>query len=1600
MEKGWVLLFVGTILFVDVSHSSPTQKDLKAPTTIGVKQKCYLDVLETLHVNCDEVNDDQRSVPHGESCRIKDTNKEPPTVEELVCNDGHWSGTDFTVAESRQKRFWLGFVVGVVVGSIIGGLTVCIFVCHSHEKPKAEIYYPPKFPDDCKPKEIESKYYVEPGEDSIAIDWTEPTATDENGDTPRVRLTQGKKSGEEFTGSVAGKTYYIRYEAIDGQGLTDYCIFYFSVYVRTCDPPVWPKNGYIRCDNHEIGSQCQYSCKAGYKLTGDNIVRCLTTLKWSDTPLCEGVSCGPPDPLSNGTVSCSDKSYSYRSVCSKSCDKGYDLQGQSITQCQADGSWTSFKTTTCIDNSPPTLSCKSPQVFYADRSKHSTSVAWEVPTATDRTDPNPNIVKTSGPSMNDILNVGSEYVTYLAIDVDNMASPECTIELQVKDIICEHPKATLRDKFLDFDCSDALYTYGVNCNISCLANLPLNGTDLITCERNETNGVWSWGNSYMPFCRKISCPDLNPPINGALLYDSVQTRPAVTMMCNDQFDIPDIGREDFTGIFLCLDKQGWTPIDYVPDCIEDVNPNYLSLPGEIYYYSGDCGNNETQEQIRMDYEEILASNYMLKSVCPEEETCTIADIIVECGPIQNRRKRSIKHSANKNAAIKVEKRKRSFDAAMMSTKEGSAHDLVKRQTESHQLVVNFKIVMNITILNNETLRSKMRYYDTIMNDLSGAVQTLLNNGSLDIDNFTTDVHSWKPPKYSSIECSSGYILKKTVCKPCPSGHFLNETSRSCMKCPVGQYYGGEGSTDCTKCPNGYTTKQTGSQSIKNCTALCHPGYASPDGMLPCAVCLYGEYQDEYGQTSCKQCPSGTTTKNTNSTSSQDCHGYDVLIQETGGPVSLAYLSSNINDVSLTFWVKSYDEKAILTTLQLKNQGNDAAILYLTENVKIQIPNQIDETVAELSSAIWTNVVVILSSSDNSVKVFINGNQVYTSSVSVSAPIIANGELILTASGSSGIYMTGLHLFDKAINTTEIALHSSSCYVIESGEVVDMGVFQNIDTTTIALISSSSCNADDNCDPDPCNGHQCINVDSTFKCHCSSGWSGDNCTVPPDYCKDNSCENGATCVNHKTNYTCDCLPGYTGSMCEVPPVDGGWSEWTVISPCNKICGSGNQNRTRSCDSPPPDAYGDYCVGESEDTIPCNTQACLVCDDLVLKIGTQTNCTTDEDTGDQLCTVYCQVGKIMQPGYPDTVDYICGPSTLYKWNATELMPSCVEPSAPTSLSISTSVQFNSGVKDVDKPALIKSIKENFKSTPCSNKCQVNVNISDAGAATISYSVDLTEGPDLDFSSSVSSGQLSPSLQELVDSINSLELTAQHLENNTSDMFDTYVDGETYTVDESSLRNIGVVHCPDGQVSNQGVCVYCPAGTYSDGTYCTFCEKGSYQPEEGQFFCLQCSAGLTTVTVGSIDISECLVYCPAGSYSHGHNCVFCEEGSYQPSEGQSFCIQCPTGLTTVAVGSTDISDCAGATTGSPLSPDKSGKSITVPIIIAVVTAIVALIIACVAIGIILYKKYLNPSRVKDSTNALNNVSVIHLNGESVPATPPSYQTIVSSPGYIKHH
>uniref|UniRef100_A0A7M5UUF1 Uncharacterized protein n=1 Tax=Clytia hemisphaerica TaxID=252671 RepID=A0A7M5UUF1_9CNID len=58
-------------------------------------------------------------------------------------------------------------------------------------------------------------------------------------------------------------------------------------------------------------------------------------------------------------------------------------------------------------------------------------------------------------------------------------------------------------------------------------------------------------------------------------------------------------------------------------------------------------------------------------------------------------------------------------------------------------------------------------------------------------------------------------------------------------------------------------------------------------------------------------------------------------------------------------------------------------------------------------------------------------------------------------------------------------------------------------------------------------------------------------------------------------------------------NGGYSQWTSWSVCNRICGQGQQTRSRTCTNPEPSNGGTNCesLGQSSQIKSCNLKSCF-------------------------------------------------------------------------------------------------------------------------------------------------------------------------------------------------------------------------------------------------------------------------------------------------------------------------------------------------------------------------------------------------------------------------
>ncbi|KAH3709052.1 hypothetical protein DPMN_068512 [Dreissena polymorpha] len=716
-----------------------------------------------------------------------------------------------------------GFQIASAVATFasVGFLVACYFTTCSKGAQESRPA-PPTF-ETCPPVEINAQtiYYAPPGQNSAIVVWTEPKSIGTEVQSS-LSCCGNYKSGDSFLGSFSGTNYFMTYTVKDKHGQNASCSFKFTIFYLACEEPS-PSTTRIkqRCTHGLLyGSECTFGCIEGYSITDGfkNSSMCEkesgTTVKWSTLPECEKIRCTPPVAPSNGKVSCRSPQYAYDTECIFSCNDGYRLSGPSTVYCQSDRSW-SIADVNCTDDDPPIITCSS-HVIYADRGSLTANVFWSEPLVTDNVDNDLKANKLSNISQGDLLQEGTHFIPYRAIDSEGNSHPmlsECNITVQVQVIKCASgPTESLNNtRFLRYNCSDSVYYIGVQCYLFCDLNLEVKGTHTLSCERNGTFGlgVWEWDGDVEPHCNVVKCPPLAPPANGAMTYDSVNARPLHVMLCQSGYDSPVVG-SSFTGRLSCQDSGTWYPLDAFPNCIKSSWANMAVLVDLIY--EGNCNSSGIIDVIKLKVLRYLSQiqDDIYKSICPGKD-CKVDNLVVVCGSNRRRRSSSITSESN----------------------------ITKRHTSNARVTFDISTPF---ILSNATADEAYDELFPLLESISRRIAVDIANGSLDIDCFTLDTETFQTNPNVIFKCPTNLKKDGFKCKPCPKGTYMNSTTRNCELCNIGKYNEEDGRSHCDLCPPDHSTLKTGSTHQSECTRYCDPGFASSTGMVPCFACPLGSYQ--------------------------------------------------------------------------------------------------------------------------------------------------------------------------------------------------------------------------------------------------------------------------------------------------------------------------------------------------------------------------------------------------------------------------------------------------------------------------------------------------------------------------------------------------------------------------------------------------------------------------------------------------------------------------------------------------------------------------------------------------------------------------------------
>ncbi|XP_074164413.1 E-selectin isoform X2 [Sminthopsis crassicaudata] len=246
-----------------------------------------------------------------------------------------------------------------------------------------------------------------------------------------------------------------------------------------CKVPSRPERGYMDClsslsGSFQSGSSCEFSCEEGFMLKGPKRLQCDLTGQWDkEEPMCEVMKCDAVRQPQNGFMKCAHSStgdFTFQSVCSFSCEEGFELQGSPQLECSAQGQWTQ-QMPTCIAMKCDAMS--QPQNGFM-KCAHS---------------------PTGDYTYQSICSFSCEegFALQGSPQLECTAQGQWTQQMPTCEVVqCPILKAP---KEINMTChGDGNFLYGTRCVFECPEGWKLNGSDSLAC---KATGSWS---GMLPSC--------------------------------------------------------------------------------------------------------------------------------------------------------------------------------------------------------------------------------------------------------------------------------------------------------------------------------------------------------------------------------------------------------------------------------------------------------------------------------------------------------------------------------------------------------------------------------------------------------------------------------------------------------------------------------------------------------------------------------------------------------------------------------------------------------------------------------------------------------------------------------------------------------------------------------------------------------------------------------------------------------------------------------------------------------------------------------------------------------------------------------------------
>ncbi|XP_078585767.1 CUB and sushi domain-containing protein 1-like [Branchiostoma floridae x Branchiostoma japonicum] len=873
-----------------------------------------------------------------------------------------------------------------------------------------------------------------------------------------------------------------------------------------CRPITPPDYATMTADGNSYGDVVTFTCNNGYQMAGSSRLTCGSSGRWSSSPpTCNKVSCSDLPEPTHGSVTGGN---TFQDIKTFSCDAGYRLEGSTIRECSASGTWTGSETVCnliqCSQLNPPTHGSMHGGNYCNDIVYFSCDIGHALIGSSNRTcqesglwtGTQPTCTAQECPDLDTPLNgqktggtaVGSFLIFFCneGYDLtggDMMRTCQSDQTWSGTAPTCERKSCPELPHPLNGNTTRGGHFYGDVAMFTCAAGYELTGSETMTC---QSNGQWS---GLQPLCSRVQCPTLSPIANGQMSGGNLFGQ-LVNYVCNSGYRL--VGSSSRK----CQADRSWSGTQASCALVECASPK--AQPNSDIVVSGTSYGETVTSTCYPGYE--LSSGDTVR-------TCEASGRWTGTPPVCEK--------VCCDASISV-------DNGYLTVPSGYCFD----STIQIHCDLGYELVGDAGILHCNA--------SGLWEGEEPKCEKITCGDPGDIRNGRKVVTGTLYGDIVTYSCDPGFILVGNdtyTCDaegdwgPAPFCEAHSLCDRTQLATP------GQGSKICFNSPDGVIP-------VEYCQIHCNPGYmySSTEGMYECSVETSWRWQVRRtysGLTVFNIIPVGDCSPGLGLLLGMTVEGFTIT---AGEPLDMEAIKDEM--------IHQLDQLHMCTdpceigeiTVEISPRKRSGGIQY---RMSVQFRAYADPTLVTPTNTIqmeWVQIVGELRQKATELQTLIQQEGLVLS-VGGQALFVADGGITISNPSMDcreGQIKQGLNCFPCGTGTYH-DVYQSICrpceyatYQDEFGQTECKPCPDKTTTEGPGSKNISDCKSFADCN---CGANPCILNSTGYFCHCLPGYEAkeDDC-IDIDECADPDICPNALCMNRPGTYSCQCLSGYEGPFC--------------------------------------------------------------------------------------------------------------------------------------------------------------------------------------------------------------------------------------------------------------------------------------------------------------------------------------------------------------------------------------------------------------------------------------------------------------------------------------